>query len=154
PEWESPQTVRQGFLDALDQIELADQLGYGYVWAVEHHCLPGYSSSSAPEVFFGAISQRTKNIRIGHGIGLLPRNFNHPFRVAERVATLDLISGGRVELGTGRAVTLQELDAFEVPPDQSLPQWKEGLEVILQAFSDEPVKYKGEFYDIPPSQVV
>jgi alkanesulfonate monooxygenase SsuD/methylene tetrahydromethanopterin reductase-like flavin-dependent oxidoreductase (luciferase family) len=154
PEWDSPEAVRKGFLDALDQIELGDQLGWTYVWAVEHHNLPGWSSSSAPEVFFGAISQRTTKIRIGHGIALLPRNFNHPFRVAERVATLDLISGGRVELGTGRAVTLQELEGFEVPPDQTQAQWREALEVIIQAFGDEPVEYKGEFFDIKPTQVV
>ncbi len=154
PEWESTESVRAGFLNALEQCELADQLGWNYVWAVEHHCLPGWSSSSAPEVFFGAVSQRTKNMRIGHGIALLPKHFNHPFRVAERVATLDLISGGRVELGTGRALATQELDGFDIDPDQSQAQWLEALEIIVQAFGYEPVTYKGEFYDIPPSQVV
>lgn len=154
PEWDSPDAVRQGFLDALDQIELGDKLGWSYVWAVEHHNLPGWSSSSAPEVLFGAISQRTKNIRIGHGVALLPKNFNHPFRVAERVATLDLISGGRVELGTGRAVTQQELDGFEVPPDETQAQWKEGIEVLVKAFDYEPVYYKGDYYQITSGPVI
>ena len=85
--------------DALDQIELADRLGFDYAWEVEHHFLEEYSHSSAPEVFLAAASQRTKNIRLGHGIVQLPTN--HPARVAERVSTLDLISHGRVELGVG-----------------------------------------------------
>ena len=85
--------------DALDQIELADRLGYDYAWEVEHHFLEEYSHSSAPEVFLAAASQRTSRIRLGHGIVQLPTN--HPARVAERVSTLDLISHGRVELGVG-----------------------------------------------------
>src|SRR5205085_7656697 len=85
--------------ESLAQIELADGLGYDYAWEVEHHFLEEYSHSSAPEVFLGAVSQRTRRIRLGHGIVQLPTN--HPIRVAERVATLDLLSGGRVELGLG-----------------------------------------------------
>src|SRR5881397_802867 len=80
--------------NSLDQIELADRLGYDYAWEVEHHFLEEYSHSSAPEVFLGAASQRTNNIRLGHGIVQLPPGFNHPARVAERIATLDLVSGG------------------------------------------------------------
>ena len=85
--------------DALDEIELADRMGYDFAWEVEHHFLEEYSHSSAPEVFLGAASQRTSNIRLGHGIVQLTTN--HPARVAERVATLDLVSDGRVELGIG-----------------------------------------------------
>src|SRR5439155_2579892 len=81
--------------DALEQVELADKVGIDYVWEVEHHFLEEYSHSSAPEVFLAAASQRTKNIRLGHGIVQIPPGFNHPARVAERVATLDLIPGGR-----------------------------------------------------------
>src|SRR5918992_628063 len=84
---------------SLDQIELADRLGYHYAWEVEHHFLEEYSHSSAPEVFLAAASQRTRRIRLGHGI--LQLTTSHPIRVAERVATLDLLSGGRVELGMG-----------------------------------------------------
>ncbi|MDQ1519725.1 MAG: hypothetical protein QOI55_798, partial [Actinomycetota bacterium] len=81
--------------NALEQIELADKLGIDYVWEVEHHFLEEYSHSSAPEVFLAAASQRTKNIRLGHGIIQTPPPFNHPARVAERIATLDLLSNGR-----------------------------------------------------------
>ena len=73
------------FHQSLDQIELADQLGLDYAWEVEHHFLEEYSHSSAPEVFLGAASQRTKNIRLGHGIVQSPPPFNHPARIAERI---------------------------------------------------------------------
>src|SRR5437899_5021748 len=87
------------YQQALDQIELADRLGIDYVWEVEHHFLEEYSHSSAPEVFLGAVSQRTRRIRLGHGIVQLPVAFNHPARIAERIATLDLVSDGRVDFG-------------------------------------------------------
>src|SRR5262245_56273388 len=91
--------------DALEQIELADRLDIEYVWEVEHHFLEEYSHSSAPEVFLAAASQRTKNIRLGHGIIQTSHLYNHPARTAERVATLDLVSGGRVEFGSGESAT-------------------------------------------------
>src|SRR5213076_3281140 len=89
--------------DALEQVELADRVGFDTVWEVEHHFMEEYSHSSAPEVFLAAASQRTERIRLGHGIVQVPQAVNHPARVAERVATLDLVSGGRVEFGTGES---------------------------------------------------
>ena len=77
----------QLFQDALDQVELADRLGIDYAWEVEHHFLEEYSHSSAPEVFLAAASQRTKNIRLGHGIVQSPPPFNHPARIAARRVT-------------------------------------------------------------------
>src|SRR5215831_18620292 len=96
------------YQQALDQIELADRLGIDCVWEVEHHFLEEYSHSSAPEVFLGACSQRTKRIRLGHGITLMPPPYNHPARVAERIAALDLVSNGRVEWGTGQGASAAE----------------------------------------------
>ena len=87
--------------NALEQVQLADQLGYDYAWQVEHHFLEEYSHSPCPEVFLGAASQRTQNIRLGHGI--IQLTTNHPARVAEKVAALDLVSNGRVEMEIGRA---------------------------------------------------
>ena len=75
------------FQDALDQVELADRLGFDYAWEVEHHFLEEYSHSSAPEVFLAACSQRTRRIRLGHGIVLMPPGYNAPARIAERIAT-------------------------------------------------------------------
>src|ERR1700757_3490415 len=87
--------------DSLTQIELADKFGYDYAWEVEHHFLEEYSHSSAPEVFLGAASQRTRRIRLGHGIYQVTTN--HPARVAERVSALDLLSSGRCEFGMGES---------------------------------------------------
>src|SRR5437879_10399701 len=100
--------------DALEQVELADRLGIDYVWEVEHHFLEEYSHSSAPEVFLAAASQRTKNVRLGHGIVQLPPGFNHPARVAERIATLDLVSEGRVDFGTRESSSQAQLGGFGV----------------------------------------
>ena len=87
---------------ALAQVELADRLGFDYVWEVEHHFLEEYSHSSAPEVFLAAAAARTKNIRLAHGIVHMPPAVNHPARIAERLGVLDLISGGRLDFGSGQ----------------------------------------------------
>ena len=102
--------------DALEQVELADQLGFDVVWEVEHHFLEEYSHSSAPEVFLAAASQRTKDIRLGHGIIQTAPGYNHPARTAERVAMLDLVSGGRVEFGSGESSSEAELGGFDDRP--------------------------------------
>src|SRR5919109_294777 len=110
--------------DALEQVELADGIGFDYVWEVEHHFLEEYSHSSAPEVFLAAASQRTKNIRLGHGIVQSPPPFNHPARVAERIATLDLVSGGRVDFGcmTEAPFTGFSGEYVTMPPRNVIPK--------------------------------
>src|SRR5438046_3841692 len=109
----APDSEYELLQNSLDQIELADRLGYDYAWEVEHHFLEEYSHSSAPEVFLGAASQRTTNIRLGHGIVQLTTN--HPARVAERISTLDLVSRGRVEFSMGESARTTELHPFDVP---------------------------------------
>src|SRR4051794_20046017 len=141
--------------DALDQVELADRLGIDYVWEVEHHFLEEYSHSSAPEVFLAAASQRTSRIRLGHGIVQLPLGFNHPARVAERVATLDLVSDGRVEFGTGESSSNAELGGFEVDRATKRDEWDEALDAISRMFVEVPFAgYKGTFLTMPPRNVV
>jgi len=141
--------------DALDQIELADRLGFDYVWEVEHHFLEEYSHSSAPEVFLAAASQRTKRIRLGHGIVQLPIGFNHPARVAERIATLDLVSGGRVEFGSGEASSQVELGGFGVDRDTKRAQWEEALDAITRMFVEQPFAgHHGTYFDMPQRNVI
>src|SRR5271170_7049847 len=123
-----PDSELQLFQNALDQVELADRLGVDYVWTVEHHFLEEYAHSSAPEIFLAACSQRTRNIRLGHGIVLMPPAYNHPARVAERIATLDLVSKGRVEWGTGESAGALELGGFRVPAGEKRQMWLEGVE--------------------------
>jgi len=141
--------------DALDQVELADRLGIDYVWEVEHHFLEEYSHSSAPEVFLAAASQRTSRIRLGHGIVQVPPAVNHPARIAERIATLDLISGGRVEFGTGEGSSQIELGGFGVDRETKRAQWEEGLDAITRMFVEEPFAgYDGRWISMPPRNVV
>ncbi|HZU80369.1 MAG TPA: LLM class flavin-dependent oxidoreductase, partial [Acidimicrobiales bacterium] len=141
--------------DALEQVELADRLGFDCVWEVEHHFLEEYSHSSAPEVFLAAASQRTSRIRLGHGIVQLPVGFNHPARVAERIATLDLVSDGRVEFGTGESSSEIELGGFGVARATKRAQWEEALDVVTRLFVEEPFAgHEGEFVSMPPRNLV
>jgi alkanesulfonate monooxygenase SsuD/methylene tetrahydromethanopterin reductase-like flavin-dependent oxidoreductase (luciferase family) len=142
------------YWEALAQIELADRVGFDYVWEVEHHFLEEYSHSPAPEVFYGAVTQRTKNIRIAHGVRLLPFNFNHPIKIAEQAAVLDIMSNGRMDLGTGRSTTAQELDGFGVDYDRTREEVREALEIIVKAWTEEILEYNGKLMKIPPRRVV
>jgi alkanesulfonate monooxygenase SsuD/methylene tetrahydromethanopterin reductase-like flavin-dependent oxidoreductase (luciferase family) len=141
--------------NALEQIELADALGIDHVWEVEHHFLEEYSHSSAPEVFLAAVSQRTKNIRLGHGIVQTPPAFNHPARVAERIATLDLLSNGRVDFGSGESSSEAELGGFMIDPEKKRAMWEEGLRVAIRCLTESPFTgHSGEFVTMPPRNVV
>jgi alkanesulfonate monooxygenase SsuD/methylene tetrahydromethanopterin reductase-like flavin-dependent oxidoreductase (luciferase family)/putative sterol carrier protein len=136
-------------------VELADRVGFHSVWEVEHHFLEEYSHSSAPEVFLAAASQRTRSIRLGHGIVQLPPGYNHPARVAERVATLDLVSGGRVEFGTGESSSQMELGGFGVDRATKHEQWAEALDAITRMFVEEPFAgFDGRWVKMPQRSVV
>jgi len=145
----------QLFHEALDQVELGDRLGIDYAWEVEHHFLEEYSHSSAPEVFLAACSQRTKRIRLGHGIVLLPPGYNQPARVAERISTLDLVSRGRVDFGTGESSSLAELGGYGVPVEQKREQWQEALEQIANMMVMDPYPgYAGKYFSMPCRNVI
>lgn len=146
---------RQLLANALEQVEIADRVGVDHVWEVEHHFLAEYSHSSAPEVFLAAASQRTSRIRLGHGIIQLPPAVNHPARVAERVATLDLISGGRVDFGTGESSSAAELGGFGVPRADKREMWQESIDVITRMFVEDPFGgWDGQYVQMPPREVV
>ncbi len=138
--------------NSLDQIELADRLGYDYAWEVEHHFLEEYSHSSAPEVFLAAASQRTKNIRLGHGI--IQLTTNHPARVAERVSTLDLLSDGRVEMGIGEGSSVTELHPFDRRFRDKRDVWEDAVKAMLPMMWNEGWEYHGEYFDFPLRNVV
>src|SRR5256886_1156038 len=120
----------QTFRDCAEQVVLADALGFDGVWEVEHHGLYEYSHSSAPEVFLAYCAGRTKRIRLGHGVTLTPGRYNHPIRIAERVATLDILSEGRVSWGSGKASSLVEQLAFENDVGELHAQVGEAVEMI------------------------
>src|SRR5215469_16508656 len=114
--------------DALAEVELADALSFDCVWANEHHFLEEYSHSSAPEVFLAAAAARTKQIHVGHAVVLSPPGYNPPARVAERIATLDLVSSGRCEWGTGSSSSRTELEGFCVNAAEKKAMWAEATE--------------------------
>ena len=147
-----PKSEYQLLQDSLTQIELADRLGYDYAWEVEHHFLEEYSHSSAPEVFLGAASQRTKRIRLGHGVVQLTTN--QPHRVAERVATLDLLSGGRVDLGMGEAAGPAELHPFNIRVRDKRERWEEAVKAIVPMFTKESWEFHGQYYDFEARNVI
>jgi alkanesulfonate monooxygenase SsuD/methylene tetrahydromethanopterin reductase-like flavin-dependent oxidoreductase (luciferase family) len=150
-----PDSEHRLLREALEQIELADRSGIDYVWAVEHHFLEEYSHSSAPEVFLAAASQRTRRIRLGHGIVQAPSPVNHPARIAERVATLDLVSDGRVDFGTGEASSAVELGGFGVPREAKREMWAETLDAVTRMFAEQPFAgYEGEYFSMPPRYVL
>lgn len=147
-----PDDERQLYQNALTQVELADKLGYDYAWEVEHHFLEEYSHSSQPEVFLAAASQRTKNIRLGHGIVQITTN--HPARVAEKVACLDLVSNGRVEFGMGEGGSITEIAPFGVKLEDKRAVWEDAVRAVMPMFKEGGCEYDGPFFKFPMRNVL
>src|SRR5712692_7747387 len=139
------ETEKRVYDNCLEQVVLADELGFDQVWAVEHHFLEEYSHCSAPEIFLTACAMKTKNIRVGHGIIVCVPQFNHPIKIAERTAVLDLLSGGRLEVGTGRSATWTELGGFRAHPDATKKSWDEFVRCLPKMWTTETFSYEGEF---------
>lgn len=141
--------------EALDQVVLADELGFHHAWEVEHHFLDEYSHSSAPEVFLAAAAARTKRIRLGHGIRQVIPNYNHPARTAESIATLDLISDGRVDFGIGEGATRLELHGFGIPAKRKRALSLEAAEQVANMMVLDPYPgYDGEGFSMPCRNVL
>lgn len=151
----SPDDERRLFHEALDQVVLADRLGYDHAWEVEHHFLDEYSHSSAPEVFLAAAAARTKHIRLGHGIRQVIPNYNHPARTAEGLATLDIISNGRVDFGIGEGATRLELGGFGIKAKEKRAMALEAAEQIANMMALEPYPgFEGKYFSMPCRNVL
>src|SRR5213595_291261 len=140
------------YQNALTQLETADGLGYDYAWVVEHHFLEEYSHSPSPESFLAAASQRTKNIRLGHGIFQLTTN--HPAKVAEKISVLDLVSDGRVEFGMGESASVTELEPFNVPFEKKRAIFEEAVRCLIPMFQPGGHSFKGHYFDFPARNVL
>ena len=139
------------YRETLDQCELADQVGFDNLWFVEHHFLMGFSGSPCPEVMFGALSQRTKNIRIGFGVSILPNH--HPIRIAERVAMVDQLTNGRVEFGTGRS-NAYEQTGQGIDPRETRDRWDEALTMLPKIWQSDEFSWEGKFWNVPSRRVL
>ena len=136
---------------ALERIEIMDKSGYDAVWLAEHH----FSSFSVcPSVHMMGLlaAARTTRLRIGTGVSLAP--FYHPLRLAEEVALLDVLSGGRVNWGAGRGFARVEFENFGVPPEESTSRFRETVEVVLRAWTEEKLSFEGAHFHFDGVEVL
>ncbi|WP_395360102.1 LLM class flavin-dependent oxidoreductase [Streptomyces sp. YH02] len=139
--------------DCVEQAVLAEEMGFDRIWAVEHHSLTQYAHMSASEIFLAWVAARTRTIRVGHGVVTMPFGYQHPVRVAERAAMLDVLSGGRVDIGAGRGATRQEMRMFGVRPEDTRPQTEEALRIFAAAWREPEFEWHGSL-DIGPGAVL
>ncbi|MET0274587.1 MAG: LLM class flavin-dependent oxidoreductase [Phenylobacterium sp.] len=141
------------FREILAQAKAAEAAGFETWWQVEHHGAPEFSYSSAPEVVLTAIAMTTKTLRVGHAGVLAPFNINTPLRVAERAATLDVLSGGRFELGLAKSGG-KEWETFGVNPDTARDQVRDAMRMIPQMWTQKEFSWTSADYTVPPREVV
>ncbi|HLK11275.1 MAG TPA: LLM class flavin-dependent oxidoreductase [Candidatus Binatia bacterium] len=144
---------RDAYHDVIAQAVRGEAVGFSHFWTVEHHFLSEFSHCSAPEALYGAVAARTTTMRIGHGVRLLPFPYNHPIRAAEMAAALDLVSDGRLEFGTGRSSTRDELEGFGIDPQDTRGMWEEALDVVVGAWTADVFSWEGRYFKVPPRRV-
>jgi alkanesulfonate monooxygenase SsuD/methylene tetrahydromethanopterin reductase-like flavin-dependent oxidoreductase (luciferase family) len=144
-----PDSEHLAYKDTLTQAIAGEAAGFSAFWTVEHHFLEEYSHCSNPEVLYGAIASRTSKMRLGYGVRLIPKPYNHPVRTAESVAVLDLLSDGRVDFGTGRSATRLELEGFGIDPADTREMWHEGIEHVVDCWTNERTSFQGKHWSLP-----
>jgi alkanesulfonate monooxygenase SsuD/methylene tetrahydromethanopterin reductase-like flavin-dependent oxidoreductase (luciferase family) len=144
----------QAYHNNVEEAVLAEQAGFESFWTVEHHFLEEFSHCSNPEILYGNIAARTSKLRLGYGVRLLPKPYNHPIRTAESVAVLDLLSDGRVEFGTGRSATRTELEGFGIDPGDTRGMWREALDMVVGAWTQDEFEFAGEHWCMPRRRVL
>jgi alkanesulfonate monooxygenase SsuD/methylene tetrahydromethanopterin reductase-like flavin-dependent oxidoreductase (luciferase family) len=151
--WDADSELR-AYQNTLEQAVAGERFGWDAFWTVEHHFLSEFSHCSNPEVLYGAIAARTERMRLGFGVRLMPQPYNHPVRTAEAVAVLDLISGGRVDLGTGRSSTRAELEGFGVDPAETRSMWREAIGHIVGCWTNDEYAFDGKYWQMPTRRVL
>jgi alkanesulfonate monooxygenase SsuD/methylene tetrahydromethanopterin reductase-like flavin-dependent oxidoreductase (luciferase family) len=149
-----PGSEQQAYRDTLEQAVAGERWGWDAFWTVEHHFLEEFSHCSNPEVLYGAVAARTERIRLGYGVRLMPQPYNHPVRTAESVAVLDCLSGGRVDVGTGRSATRAELEGFGIDPHQTRAMWREAIGHVVGCWTNDVYSFDGKFWSLPPRRVL
>ena len=139
------QSVAQRYQDTLEQIELADELGFDRAWIAELHFRGTFSAMPSPLMLAAVAAQRTKRIRLGIAVNLLP--LHHPVNLAEDAATADVLSGGRLEFGIGRGTRLAHY-GFGVAQEDSRPRFMEALDILKKVWTEDHVTYEGDYWQI------
>jgi alkanesulfonate monooxygenase SsuD/methylene tetrahydromethanopterin reductase-like flavin-dependent oxidoreductase (luciferase family) len=140
---------RRVFEDMVEQSVLAEEVGFDVIWAVEHTALTNYAHMSVPETFLAYLAGRTTRIGIGHGVVCLPPAMNHPVKVAERIALLDILSKGRVHFGVGKGGTQQEAGTFGYDLAELQPMIDESMYLIPKMFVQDEIEHNGKYIQIP-----
>ena len=137
---------------AVEQVTYAEEMGFEHVWLVEHHFLTEFAHSSAPEVTKAIMAERTSKMRLGFGVVLSP--VHHPLHVAARVATLDIFSNGRVDVGVGRTKGPYQVTPFGADVSQTQSMMTEMLECLPKMWTQEVFSHEGQHWSIPPREVI
>ncbi len=145
----SRENEQRVFHEIIEQALLAEEMGFDVIWAVEHTALTQYAHMSAPETFLAYLAGRTTRIGIGHGVVCLPPAMNHPVKVAERIATLDILSNGRVHFGMGKGGTQQEAGTFGYQLSELQPMIDESMYLIPKILKQGEIEHDGEYVKIP-----
>jgi len=148
-----PDSEHIAYKNTLEQAIAGEAAGFHAFWTVEHHFLEEYSHCSNPEVLYGAIASRTTKMRLGYGVRLMPKPYNHPVRTAESVAVLDLLSDGRVDMGTGRSATRIELEGFGVDPKDTRDMWREAIQHVVGCWTNERYSIDSEYWTLADRRV-
>src|SRR5436305_7188848 len=151
--WDEQSELR-AYQNTIEQAVAGDRYGWDAFWTVEHHFLSEYSHCSNPEILYGAIAARTERIRIGYGVRLMPKPYNHPVRTAESVAVLDLVAGGRVDFGTGRSATRAELEGFGLDPHETRDMWREAIGHVVGCRTNDEYEFQGKHWSMPKRRVL
>lgn len=142
-------TYYRRYWELVEEVKCADKMGFDFFGTSEQHFCGPLASVSAPEALYPALAMVTERIKLRHMIVMPFLPFNNPIRVAERLATLDILSNGRAEFGTGRANTLLQLDGFGCSLDETRDRWEEGTEIVCKALMNEEFEHEGKFMSIP-----
>src|SRR6266545_6361488 len=140
------------YQETIEQIVYAEELGFDMAWLAELHFNPSFSIMPAPLILAAVLAQRTTRIRLGTAVLLLP--LQHPLRIAEEAAVVDLLSQGRVELGVGRGMIAIHFQGFNVPREESRERFEEALTIIKQAWTQETCQFEGRYFHVPETAVV
>jgi alkanesulfonate monooxygenase SsuD/methylene tetrahydromethanopterin reductase-like flavin-dependent oxidoreductase (luciferase family) len=151
--WTDGQDEASLIRETVDQARTADAAGFDTWWQVEHHGAPQFSYSAAPELILTAIALATQRLRVGHAGVLAPFRINNPLRVAERAATLDILSGGRFELGLAKSGG-KEWETFGVDPQKARDEVGEAMRMIPRMWTDREFSWESPLISIPPREVV